>query len=104
MIIEERIKNMEELFRRYLEFDKRFDGLFDYQLLIKAGMKESSDYYKIDNWYSKNKDIVEIILKEFNINIKSNLKENVKKLKNTAFKEKEPTIESFKYYGMVHEY
>jgi hypothetical protein len=61
---------MEELFRKYIKFDKNFNGLFDCHLLIKAGMKKKSDFYKIESWYVKNKNITETILKENNIDIK----------------------------------
>ena len=94
---------MKELFKKYITNNATFDGLFNYSKFAELSSKPE-DFIKLENWYAKNKEESKLLLKELKIDVKANFKKNVKAQNNVKFKEKEPTIKSFEYMGMVHEY
>jgi hypothetical protein len=101
---------MEKLFREYIKLDSKFTGnVFDFNLFLTIDSNPNIyDFISLRAWYSKedSKDVIQSILKEYNIDIEKNIKEakiRQKKFKK-SLKTKMPTLESFIYYGPVHEH
>lgn len=94
---------MKELFKKYIENNPTFDGLFDYNEFTKLCSKPEY-FIKLENYYYRNNEEAKTLLEEFKIDVKSNFKKNLDEFNKIKFKEKEPTIKSFEYMGTVHEY
>jgi len=101
---------MEELFREYIKLDKNFTGgTFDFSLFETISTNPTIyDFISLRAWYSKedSKDVIQSIFKEYNIDINKNVKEARKRTIKfrKSLKTKMPTLESFIYYGPVHEH
>jgi hypothetical protein len=100
-----KIKNMETVFKKYINKFKDFDGHFLFNRLLDISEEYSvSDFHKLEAWYNNNKKEVNKLLKEFKIDVDDNFNKNIENLFSKGFKSKPPTLKSFKYISFIYEH
>lgn len=98
-----------ELFKKYLDKDPNFTGFLNYNIFKTLENNNSlSEYFGLVSWYNKkeNQNSIQDAISEKSIDLKLNISVADKFVRNYRSKlvKKQPSLSSFEYLGMFHEY
>jgi len=98
-----------DLFKKYLEKDLDFSGFLNYNIFKTLDNQNGlSEYFDLVSWYNRieNAASIQNVLLELNIDVEKNTTTADEFVRNYRSKliRKPPSLSSFEYLGIFHEY